>query len=168
MASWGIGYYGICFGSICSHKRQMVWFSPFLTRVGQHCGWLFSPLWANLAEILRGERARVWLQTMRISLGCVRGSSGWKPDKNWCFLPVFQQLLPHISTRPKKIHIVYSHTLACSPRKILARLTQRGRAISRNVSQLGLKMAKIVLFPDYDYKLTQNISHNIPPPMNPY
>ena len=33
---------------------------------------LFGPLWANPAEILRGKRARVWLQTMQIMLGCVK------------------------------------------------------------------------------------------------
>ena len=34
-------------------------------------GRLLGPMWTDLAEILRGRRARVWLQTMEISLGCV-------------------------------------------------------------------------------------------------
>ena len=46
-------------------------------------GRLLVPLWADLAEILRGRRARVWLRMMRISLGRVevRGSSGRKTVK---------------------------------------------------------------------------------------
>ena len=46
-------------------------------------GRLLGPLWADLAEILRGKRARVWLRMMRISLGRVevRGSSGQKTVK---------------------------------------------------------------------------------------
>ena len=44
---------------------------------------LLGPLWANLAEILRGKRARVWLRMMQILLGHVevRGRSSWKTGK---------------------------------------------------------------------------------------
>ena len=41
------------------------------TQVGRHCGRLLGPLWADLAEILRGERARVWQRMIGISLMCV-------------------------------------------------------------------------------------------------
>ena len=41
-------------------------------------------------------------------------------------MPVFQPLLPRTSTHPNKIHTVCSHTLARSPRKILAKLPHRG------------------------------------------
>ena len=55
-------------------------------------GRMLSPLWADLAEILRGRRAWVWLRMMRISLGWVEvcGCSGRKTEKsvkNRQFLP---------------------------------------------------------------------------------
>ena len=37
-------------------------FSPVLARPARRHGQLLGPLWADLAEILRGEQARVWLQ----------------------------------------------------------------------------------------------------------
>ena len=62
-------------------------FSPFLARVAQQCGQLLGCLRADLAEILSGERARVWLWMIQILLGCdkVCGSSSWKTGKNWQF-----------------------------------------------------------------------------------
>ena len=101
------------------------------TRVGRHCGRLLGPLWADLAKILRDERARVWLWTMRISLMCidVRGRTGWKTFENRrfsIFITVFQPLRPHMSTHIKQIPIICCHTLACLPRKILARSAHRG------------------------------------------
>ena len=60
------------------------------------------------------------------------------------------------------------HTLAQSPFKFRPDRPTGGRAICRNVGQPVIKAAKIVPITDYDYKLTQNISHNIQPPMNPY
>ena len=46
-------------------------------------GQLLGPQWADLAEILRGKRARVWLRMMQISLGWVElcGRSGQKTEK---------------------------------------------------------------------------------------
>ena len=53
-------------------------FSLFLAPVAQRRGRLLGLLWADLPEILRGKRTRVWLQLMQISLGHVevQGSSG--------------------------------------------------------------------------------------------
>ena len=58
-------------------------FRCFLARVARRRGRLLGPLWADPAEILRGKRARVWLQMMQISLGHVEvhGSSGQKTGK---------------------------------------------------------------------------------------
>ena len=49
-----------------------------------------------------------------------------KTVKNRQFLSGFQPLLPRTLTHPNEICIVYSHTLARSPRKISARLAHRG------------------------------------------
>ena len=104
MASWGIGYYGICFGSICSHKL----FSPFLNWDGWHvanCSAPCGPIWPKF-HVENGNDANfVW-----------PGRGTWE---QW----------------PK----------------------------NRNEQQVI--QAKIA---DYDYKLTQNISHNIQSPMKPY
>ena len=53
-------------------------FSLFLARISQRNGQLLGCLWVNLAEILGGEWARVWLWTIQILLKCdkVCGSSG--------------------------------------------------------------------------------------------
>ena len=83
-----------------SHISQNWRFSPFLTRVDRGRGWLLGPLWTDLAEILRGEQARVWQQMIRISLMCVdiRGSNSWKtikkPKKIVCFLWFFLTAVP--------------------------------------------------------------------------
>ena len=59
-------------------------FSQFLDGVAPRHGQLLGPLWADLAEISCGQRARVWVLTMRISLGQVevRGRSGQKTGEN--------------------------------------------------------------------------------------
>ena len=56
--------------------RQKLIFAGFgpgsqVARVDGLRGRLLGPLWANLAEILRGKRARVWLRMMQILLGHV-------------------------------------------------------------------------------------------------
>ena len=56
--------------------RQKLIFAGFgpgsqVARVDGLRGRLLGPLWANLAEILRGKRARVWQQMIGISLMCV-------------------------------------------------------------------------------------------------
>ena len=60
--------------------RQKLIFAVFGpgSQVDRQCSRLLGPLWANLAEILRGEQARVWQQMIGISLMCftVRGRSG--------------------------------------------------------------------------------------------
>ena len=109
MTSQGIGYYGICFGSICSHNRRF----SFIT---------------------------------------------------WCPFQFFQPLIPRTSTRPNKICIVYSHTLARSPREILAWLYHRGPSNWPQCRPSHFKNGEN----SFDYKLTQNISHNIQTPMKPY
>ena len=61
-------------------------------------GQLLGPQWADLAEILRGKRARVWLRMMQISLGWVElcGRSGQKTEKktvkNRRFWPVLARV----------------------------------------------------------------------------
>ena len=59
----------------CVHQNQR--FSLFLALVDRQHGRLLGPLLADLAEILRGKRARVWLRMMQILLGHVevRGRS---------------------------------------------------------------------------------------------
>ena len=63
--------------------RQNQRFSLSLARVDRQRGRLLSPLSADLAEILRGKQARVWLWMMQILLGHVevRGASVEKPSK---------------------------------------------------------------------------------------
>ena len=72
---------------------------------------------------------------------------------------VFWPLLPRTSTWPNKIRIISVHHMKFWPDR-----TTGGRAIGHNASRPSLKTVKIV----YDYKLTQNISHNIQSPMKPY
>ena len=50
----------------------------FLAQVARRRSQLLGPLWADLAELLRGKRATVWQQMIGISLMCVdvRGSNG--------------------------------------------------------------------------------------------
>ena len=60
-------------------------------------GRLLGPQWADLAEILRGKRARVWLRMIQILSGWdeLRGSSGRKTEKmvkNWRFSPVLARV----------------------------------------------------------------------------
>ena len=71
-------------------------FSPVLARVARRRGRLRGPLWADLAEILRGERARVWLLAMRISFGRVelRGRSGQKTVKKASKTDDFRRFWP--------------------------------------------------------------------------
>ena len=66
------------FARIFFHRgfRQDLIFAGFgpcsqVARVDGLRGRLLGPLWANLAEILRGKRARVWLRMMQILLGHV-------------------------------------------------------------------------------------------------
>ena len=61
-----------------SHISQKLTIFAILTRVGRHCRRFLGPQRTDLAEILRGVRARVWQQMIGISLMCVdvRGSSG--------------------------------------------------------------------------------------------
>ena len=70
-------------------------FLPVWARVARRRGRLLGPLWADLAEIFRGEYARVWLLTMRISLGRVEvcGSSDRKTDKKLMVFAVFSSVL---------------------------------------------------------------------------
>ena len=42
-----------------------------MTQVAPRYGRLLGPPWADLAKILGGRGARVWLQMIQISLGCV-------------------------------------------------------------------------------------------------
>ena len=56
--------------------RQNLIFAGFgpgsqVARVDGLRGRLLGPLWADLAEILRGKHARVWLRMMQILLGHV-------------------------------------------------------------------------------------------------
>ena len=56
--------------------RQTLIFAGFgpgsqVARVDGLRGRLLGPLWADLAEIFRGKRARVWLRMMQILLGHV-------------------------------------------------------------------------------------------------
>ena len=74
-------------------------------------------------------------------------------------ISVFWPLLPRTSTWPNKIRIISVHHMKFWPDR-----TTGGRAIGHNASRPSLKTMKIV----YDYKLTQNISHNIQSPMKPY
>ena len=43
-----------------------------MTQVAPCHGRLLGPLWADLAKILVGWRARIWPQMIKISLGCVK------------------------------------------------------------------------------------------------
>ena len=104
------------------------------TWVGQCCGWLLCPLWADSVKISCGKQARVWQQMIGISLMCVdlRRRSGWKTVKNWRFLPFltvfdsFQLLRLRKSIHINEIPIIFCHTLACLPHEILAESAQRG------------------------------------------
>ena len=86
MATDDANFVGACRGTrvqeLKNHQKPTV-FAVFLARVARRRGRLRGPLWADLAEILRGDWARVWLLTMRISLGRVevRGRSGRKRIK---------------------------------------------------------------------------------------
>ena len=42
-----------------------------MVELARRRGRLLGPLWADLAEILRGKHARVWLRMMQILLGHV-------------------------------------------------------------------------------------------------
>ena len=42
-----------------------------MTQVAPRYGRLLGPPWADPAKILGGRRARVWLQMIQISVGCV-------------------------------------------------------------------------------------------------
>ena len=124
------------------YVRQKLIFAVFGpgSQVDRQRSRLLGPLWADLTEILRGKRARVWLRMMQILLGHVevRGRISWKTIKNrrfslflgqvgfWRFLPVFQPLLLRTSKYPNKISIISSHTLARLPRKISAGSAHRG------------------------------------------
>ena len=44
-----------------NHQKLMI-FLPYLARNDRRLGKLLGPLWANLAEILRGKWTRVWPQ----------------------------------------------------------------------------------------------------------
>ena len=74
-------------------------FSLFLVQFAQWRSRLFGHLWANLAEILGGEWARVWLQMLRFLSWCneIYGSSSWKSGKNWQLSPFLAHVGPTVT-----------------------------------------------------------------------
>ena len=70
----------------------------------------------------------------------------YKTDDFFRFFLVFPPLLPRMSTHINEILIICCHTLACSPRKILARSVHRGPSNQPRPRSTQVKMAKIVSF----------------------
>ena len=70
----------------------------------------------------------------------------YKTNDFFRFFLVFPQLLPRMSTHINEILIICCHTLACSPRKILARSVHRGPSNQPRPQSTWLKMVKIFSF----------------------